>query len=114
LHHLFDYVLVPWERVFLLGDVDLLDTERLLSRVASARVRAVPDVSMRLRYFCSPHIRRARSIPLSADISLIAEMLSLSGGDRFPPLDLSPQRKKERILAALLQQLQALARRQPV
>jgi len=66
LHHLFDYVLVPWERVFLLGDVDLLDTERLLSRVASARVRAVPDVSMRLRYFCSPHIRRARSIPLSA------------------------------------------------
>src|SRR5437763_7016251 len=48
------------------------------------------------------------------DISLIAEMLSLSGGDRFPPLDLSPQRKKERTLAALLRQLQALARRQPI
>src|SRR5499427_7834524 len=48
------------------------------------------------------------------DISLIAEMLSLSHGDRFPPLDLSPQRKKERTLAALLRQLQALARRQPV
>ena len=48
------------------------------------------------------------------DISLIAEMLSLSGGERFPPLDLSPQRKKERTLAALLRQLQALARRQPV
>jgi class 3 adenylate cyclase/predicted ATPase len=48
------------------------------------------------------------------DLSLIAEMLSLSGGDRFPPLDLSPQRKKERTLAALLRQLQALARRQPV
>src|SRR5689334_10864390 len=47
------------------------------------------------------------------DISLIAEMLSLSGGERFPPLDLSPQRKKERTLAALLRQLQALARRQP-
>ena len=41
-------------------------------------------------------------------------MLSLSGGERFPPLDLSPQRKKERTLAALLRQLQALARRQPV
>ena len=39
------------------------------------------------------------------DISLIAEMLSLSGGERFPPLDLSPQRKKERTLAALLRQL---------
>ena len=48
------------------------------------------------------------------DISLIAEMLSLSGGKRFSPLDLSPQRKKERTLAALLRQLQALARRQPV
>jgi class 3 adenylate cyclase len=47
------------------------------------------------------------------DISLIAEMLSLSGGERFPPLDLSPQRKKERTLAALLRRLQALARRQP-
>jgi class 3 adenylate cyclase/predicted ATPase len=48
------------------------------------------------------------------DLSLIAEMLSLSGGERFPPLDLSPQRKKERTLAALLRQLQALAQRQPV
>jgi predicted ATPase len=48
------------------------------------------------------------------DLSLIAEMLSLSGGERFPPLDLSPQRKKERTLAALLRQLRALARRQPV
>src|SRR6516225_8555370 len=48
------------------------------------------------------------------DLSLIAEMLSLPGGERFPPLDLSPQRKKERTLAALLRQLQALARRQPI
>jgi hypothetical protein len=36
-------------------------------------------------------------------------MLPLSGGERFPPLDLSPQRKKERTFAALLRQLQALA-----
>jgi class 3 adenylate cyclase/predicted ATPase len=48
------------------------------------------------------------------DLSLIAEMLSLAGGERFPPLDLSPQRKKERTMAALLRQLQALAQRQPV
>jgi class 3 adenylate cyclase/predicted ATPase len=48
------------------------------------------------------------------DLSLIAEMLSLSGGERFAPLDLSPQRRKERTLAALLRQLQALARRQPI
>ncbi|MBV9201566.1 MAG: AAA family ATPase [Alphaproteobacteria bacterium] len=48
------------------------------------------------------------------DLSLLAEMLSLSGSERFPPLDLSPQRKKERTLAALRRQLQALARRQPI
>jgi len=48
------------------------------------------------------------------DISLTAEMLSLSGGERFPPLDLSLQRKKERTLAALLRQLQERARRRPV
>jgi class 3 adenylate cyclase/predicted ATPase len=50
----------------------------------------------------------------SGDIWLIAEMLSLPGGDRFPAIDLTPQRKKERTLAALLRQFQALARRQPV
>jgi class 3 adenylate cyclase len=45
------------------------------------------------------------------DISLLAEMLSLSGGERFPSLDLSAQRKKERTLAALLRQLEGLATR---
>jgi class 3 adenylate cyclase/predicted ATPase len=48
------------------------------------------------------------------DISLFAELLSLPGGDRFPPLDLSPLRKKERTLAALVRQLEGLARQQPV
>ena len=48
------------------------------------------------------------------DISLIAEMLSLPGGDRFPPLALSPPVKKERTLAALVRQLEILAARQPV
>ena len=48
------------------------------------------------------------------DLSLIAEMLSLSGGERFPPLDLSPQRKKERTFQALLRELQALAGQQPL
>ena len=48
------------------------------------------------------------------DISLIAEMMSLPGGGRYRPLDLSPQRRKERTLAALLRQLEGLAARQPV
>jgi tetratricopeptide (TPR) repeat protein len=49
-----------------------------------------------------------------ADIALLAELLSLSGSERFPPLDLSPQRKKVRTLAALLRRLDGLARGQPV
>jgi class 3 adenylate cyclase/predicted ATPase len=48
------------------------------------------------------------------DISLLAELLSLPGGARFPPLDLSPPRKKERTLAALVRQLEGLARHKPV
>ena len=48
------------------------------------------------------------------DISLLLELLSMPGGDRFAPLDLTPQRKKERTFAALLRQLEELVRRQPV
>lgn len=50
----------------------------------------------------------------AGDISLLVELLSLPGGNRFAPLELSPQRKKERTLAALLRQLDGLARTQPV
>jgi class 3 adenylate cyclase/predicted ATPase len=52
--------------------------------------------------------------PADGDIALIAELLSVAGGERYPPLDLGPQRKKERLLSALLRQLDGLARRQPV
>ena len=50
----------------------------------------------------------------TGDISLLVELLSLPGGDRFAPLELSPQRKKERTFAALLRQLEDLARTQSV
>jgi class 3 adenylate cyclase/predicted ATPase len=50
----------------------------------------------------------------AGDISLIAELMSLPGGQRYPPLDLSPQRRKERTLTALFHQLEGLARRQPL
>ena len=50
----------------------------------------------------------------AGDISLLVELLSLSGGDCFAPLELSPQRKKERAFAALLRQLEGVARTQPV
>ncbi len=48
------------------------------------------------------------------DMSLLVELLSLPGGDRFAPLELSPQRKKELTFMALLRQFEGLARTQPV
>jgi class 3 adenylate cyclase/predicted ATPase len=48
------------------------------------------------------------------DVSLLVELLSLPSRDRFAPLELSPQRKKESTFAALLRQLEGLARTQPV
>jgi predicted ATPase len=45
---------------------------------------------------------------------LIAEFMSLPGGTRYPPPELSPQRKRESILAALIRHLEGLARRQPL
>jgi class 3 adenylate cyclase/predicted ATPase len=50
----------------------------------------------------------------AGDISLLVELLSLPGGEHFPPVNLTAQRKKERTLAALQRQLEGLARTQPV
>ena len=48
------------------------------------------------------------------DISLLLELLSLPGGDRFPPLDISPPAKKQRTFLALLRHLECLTRARPV
>jgi hypothetical protein len=48
------------------------------------------------------------------DGALLAELLSLPTEGRFPPLQLTPQRKKEKTFEALLRQLEALARQRPV
>jgi class 3 adenylate cyclase/tetratricopeptide (TPR) repeat protein len=50
----------------------------------------------------------------AADMALLLELLSIPAGPRYPALDLAPQRKKELTLRALLRQLDALARQQPV
>ncbi len=44
---------------------------------------------------------------------LLAALLSLPG-DRYPPITMSPQRQKLETIAALIEQLEGLARRQPV
>jgi len=48
------------------------------------------------------------------DAALLAELLSIPTVGRYPPLNLTPQRKKEKTYQALLWELDSLARRQPV
>ena len=56
----------------------------------------------------------ARAAPLDEDLAFIADLLSLPASDRHPLPNLSPQRKKERTLEALIRQFEGLARQQPV
>jgi class 3 adenylate cyclase len=48
------------------------------------------------------------------DAALFAEMLSLPNDGRYPALELDPQQRRQRTLAALVWQLQALTRSAPV
>jgi predicted ATPase len=48
------------------------------------------------------------------DISLFAEMLSLPNTGRYPTLELAPQQRRQKTLEALVSQLKALARQNPV
>src|SRR5438874_4449301 len=56
----------------------------------------------------------ARAAPPDEDVALLADLLSLPASEHHPLPNLSPQRKKERILEALIRQLEGLARQQPV
>jgi class 3 adenylate cyclase/predicted ATPase len=56
----------------------------------------------------------ALTAPPDEDVALLAHLLSLPVSERHPLPNLSPQRKKERTLEALLRQLEGLARRQPM
>src|SRR5262249_15433347 len=56
----------------------------------------------------------AANTPEDGDVPLLAEMLSVPLDGRYPALDLTPQRKKEKTFGALLRQLAGSAHRQPV
>jgi class 3 adenylate cyclase/predicted ATPase len=57
----------------------------------------------------------APASPPAEDVALLAELLSIPiAADRYPALNLTSQRKKEKTLEALLRQLAALARQRPV
>ena len=46
--------------------------------------------------------------------ALLAALLSIPAGARYPPLNLTPQKQKEKTLRALVAQVEGLAARQPV
>jgi class 3 adenylate cyclase/predicted ATPase len=56
----------------------------------------------------------ARAACPEEDVALLADLLSLPPSERYPLPDLSPQRKKERTLEALIRQLERFAGQQPV
>ena len=51
---------------------------------------------------------------LSDAVPLLADLLSIPIGDRYAPLNLTPQKRKEKTLHAQLAQVEGLAARQPV
>jgi TolB-like protein/DNA-binding winged helix-turn-helix (wHTH) protein/predicted ATPase len=56
----------------------------------------------------------ARAAPPDEDVALLGDLMSLPASQRHPLPNLSPQRKKERTLEALIRQLEGLAREKPV
>jgi class 3 adenylate cyclase/tetratricopeptide (TPR) repeat protein len=56
----------------------------------------------------------ARAASPEEDVALLADLLSLPLSERYPLPDLTPQRKKERTLEALIRQLERFAGQQPV
>jgi predicted ATPase len=56
----------------------------------------------------------ARAAPPDEDVALLGDLMSLPASERHPLPNLSPQRKKERTLEALIRQLEGLTYEQPV
>jgi tetratricopeptide (TPR) repeat protein len=51
---------------------------------------------------------------VSTAVPLLADLLSLPAGERYPPLNLTPQKRKEKTLAVLTAQVEGLSGREPV
>jgi hypothetical protein len=50
---------------------------------------------------------------LGEAVRVMAELLSIPTGDRYPPLDLTPQKRKEKRLHAQVARVEGLAPRRP-
>jgi class 3 adenylate cyclase/predicted ATPase len=66
---------------------------------------------MKLDKLCAVLAQTSTSIE---DAALFAEMLSLPNDGRYPALELTPQQRRQKTLEALISQLKALTRRNPV
>jgi predicted ATPase len=56
----------------------------------------------------------ARTSTRIGDVALFAEMLSLPNDGRYPTIDLTPEQRRQRTLEALVSQMEALTRQNPV
>ena len=56
----------------------------------------------------------AQTSTSTEDAALFADMLSLPNDGRYPTLDLTPEQRRQRTLSALISQMEALARQNPV
>jgi predicted ATPase len=56
----------------------------------------------------------AANAPAAGDVQSLAELLGTPLDGRYPALDLTPQRRKEKTFEALLRQIAGLAQRRPV
>ena len=90
--------------------------QRALSVRAAIRARRADRAATRPR----AQARQARSRPGAGDrraeeiAPLIAALLSIPAGNRYPPLGLSPAQQRRQTFSALLDQMEGLARQQPV
>src|SRR5262245_11981202 len=91
-------------------DSALYPAIRQLERVAGFRREDTPEQ----RLDKLEAVLRQATNDLGEVAPLIADLLSLPTGDRYPPIDLTPQKRKEETLRALLARVERLAARQPV
>src|SRR6516165_3157065 len=81
-----------------------------LERAAGFKADNAPEQRLdKLEAVIAMGASRARAVA-----PLFAALLSIPFGERYPPLGLSPAQQRRRTLAALLDQFEGLARRQPI